>query len=176
MVIKCAKIEDFDKVVSFYKYVIEKTQEIEKYARWVYGLHPTDTMLLKYINQGAMYLLEEGDKIIGAMAVTMYQTNDYHCIAWDIDASDDEVAVIHLLCTNPEYQKQGVGKRMIHEGIIIAEKEMKKTVRLDALASNTPAHKMYQSLGFEFRGKQHLYAENTGWTDFLYFEYTQMCG
>ena len=44
-------------------------------------------------------------------------------------------------------------------------------VRLDALASNTPAHKLYERLGFEYRGKQHLYAENTGWTDFFFFDY-----
>mgnify|MGYP003291049725 FL=1 len=61
---------------------------------------------------------------------------------------------------------------MIRESINIAEKGLKKAVRLDALASNTPAHQMYQSLGFRYRGKQHLYAENTGWTDFLFFEYT----
>ena len=46
----------------------------------------------------------------------------------------------------------------------------KKSVRLDALASNTPAHKIYEALGFQYRGKQHLYAENTGWTDFFFFE------
>ena len=46
-----------------------------------------------------------------------------------------------------------------------------QAIRLDALASNTPAHKIYERLGFEYRGKQHLYAENTGWTDFYFFEY-----
>ena len=35
----------------------------------------------------------------------------------------------------------------------------------------TYAHKIYERLGFEYRGKQHLYAENTGWTDFYFFEY-----
>ena len=46
-----------------------------------------------------------------------------------------------------------------------------KAVRLDALASNKPAHRIYERLGFEYRGKQHLYAENTGWTDFYFFEF-----
>ena len=48
-----------------------------------------------------------------------------------------------------------------------------QAIRLDALASNTPAHKLYERLGFEYRGKQHLYAENTGWTDFYFFELKQ---
>lgn len=40
------------------------------------------------------------------------------------------------------------------------------------LASNTPARRMYERLGFEYRGKQNLYAENTGWTDFLFYEFS----
>ena len=35
---------------------------------------------------------------------------------------------------------------------------------------NTPARRLYEKLGFKYRGKQNLFAENTGWTDFLYFE------
>ncbi len=35
------------------------------------------------------------------------------------------------------------------------------------------AHRLYERLGFEYRGKQHLFAENTGWTDFYFFEYKQ---
>ena len=46
----------------------------------------------------------------------------------------------------------------------------KYAIRLDTLASNIPAQHMYEKLGFEYRGKQNLYAENTGWTDFLYYE------
>ncbi len=29
---------------------------------------------------------------------------------------------------------------------------------------------MYEESGFEYRGTQNLYADNTGWTDFLYYE------
>lgn len=35
---------------------------------------------------------------------------------------------------------------------------------------NTPARRLYEKIGFEYRGKQNLFAENTGWTDFLYYE------
>ena len=30
---------------------------------------------------------------------------------------------------------------------------------------------LYERLGFEYRGQQHLYAENTGWTGFYFYEY-----
>jgi len=62
---------------------------------------------------------------------------------------------------------------MIREAINLSVDSGMKSIRLDALASNTRAHKIYKRIGFEYRGKQHLYAENTGWTDFLFFELKQ---
>lgn len=52
----------------------------------------------------------------------------------------------------------------------IARKNGKKALRLDALASNSPAHRLYKNKGFVYRGTQNLYATNTGHTDFLFFE------
>ena len=65
---------------------------------------------------------------------------------------------------------KGLGERLIEEAILIARKAGKKALRLDALASNTPAHRLYAKKGFAYRGKKNLYAENTGWTDFFFFE------
>ena len=62
---------------------------------------------------------------------------------------------------------------MIREAIHLAQANGMKAIRLDALASNTPAHRIYERLGFGQRGQQHLYAENTGWTDFYFFELRQ---
>ena len=81
------------------------------------------------------------------------------------------MAVIHILAVSPDSQGTGIGSEMIREAVRMAQSNGIQAVRLDALASNTPAHKIYERLGFEYRGKQHLYAENTGWTDFYSFEY-----
>lgn len=166
-----ADISDFENIVELYKYVINHTSDMGKYARWVYGQHPTDEMIKEYIYKDAMYVLEEDGKLLAAMAVTLSQGDDYHSINWQQDLQDDEVAVVHILCVNPDYQKQKIGKRMIEEAIQLAKQTGKKAVRLDALESNTPAHKMYEALGFQCRGKLNLYAENTGWTNFLFFEF-----
>ena len=117
-----------------------------------------------------MYIYREQGVIVGAMAVTMYQGEDYHAIEWSQQVADDKAAVIHILAVSPDYQGKGIGSEMVREAINLAKEKDMWAIRLDALASNTPAHKMYKRLGFEYRGKQHLYAENTGWTDFYFFE------
>ena len=107
------------------------------------------------------------------MAVTMYQGEDYHAINWMQQVLDNKVAVIHILAVSPDSQGTGIGSEMIREAIRLARSKGMQAIRLDALASNTPAHKIYERLGFEYCSKQHLYAENTGWTDFYFFELKQ---
>lgn len=162
---------DFESIMDFYDDVITRTPEIERYARWSKGKHPTAEGIRAYIKEGSMYLYRKDDGIAGAMAVTMYQGEDYHAIEWSLQIADDEAAVIHILAVGPDCQGEGIGTEMIREAIRIAKMKGKKSVRLDALASNTPAHRIYERIGFEYRGKQHLYAENTSWTDFYFFEY-----
>ena len=120
-----------------------------------------------------MYIYREQGVIVGAMAVTMYQGEDYHAIDWSQQVADEEVAVIHILAVSPDSQGKGIGSEMIREVIRLAQNKGMQAIRLDALASNTPAHRLYERLDFEYRGKQHLYAENTGWTDFYFFELKQ---
>lgn len=170
MVLQRASLEDYDSIIAFYDDVIERTPEIEKHARWQHGKHPTADGIKSYVNEGCMYLYKEQDTIVRAMALTMYQGADYHAIGWSRQVQDDEVSVIHILAVSPDKQGTGIGSEMVREAINLAKAKGMKSIRLDALATNTPAHKIYERLGFVYKGKQHLYAENTGWTDFFFFE------
>ena len=170
MRLELATQNDFDAIIAFYDDVTARTPEMATYARWQKGKHPTVEGIRAYINEGSMYIYHERGVIVGAMAVTMYQSEDYHAIDWSQQVADDEVAVIHILAVSPDSQGKGIGSEMIREAIRIALSKGMQAIRLDALASNTPAHKIYKRLGFEYRGQQHLYAENTGWTDFYFFE------
>ena len=111
------------------------------------------------------------EKIAGMMAVELMQDEEYRGISWQIEASDSEVAEVHLLAVSPDHQKQGVGRHLIEEAQSIARSNGKKALRLDAIETNTPAQHMYESGGFRYSGRQRLYAGNTGWIEFLYYEY-----
>ncbi len=162
---------DFARVRDAYLDIIDHSTDIKKYARWEYGRHPTDESLMEYIDAGDMYMLMDGAAIAGAAGITLYQGGEYHPVRWRVDARDDEVMVLHLLGVIPRFQGAGIGKAMIRKALAIAAGKGLKACRLDTLASNTPARRFYESLGFVFCGKQHWYAENTGWTDFCLYEY-----
>ena len=151
--------------------VIRKTSDMARYGRWIYGLHPSEKMIEDYVSQGVMYYLEEGNDIAAAAALTPYQGENYHGIDWQVELSDAEVAVVHLLAVNPKLQKRGFAKMIMEEIIELAKTKGMKAVRLDALDCNVPAHRLYESLGFKKRDVRNWYASNTGWIDFYLFEY-----
>ena len=161
--------QDFQRIARFYQDVIARTEHMETYARWVYGQHPTDEMIHGYIRRGAMYCCKKGSSILSAAAVTQ-QGDDYHGAAWALPLRDDEVSVVHLLCVAPEWQGQGVARETMGLVIELSREMGKKAVRLDALTCNTPAHRLYGSLGFQKRDQRRWYADNVGWTDFFLYE------
>ena len=167
-----AQEKDFERVCDLYTRIIGETAGMEQYARWKKGLYPTEEGIRAYMAEGALYLLSDGDSLAGAMAITMEQGEDYHEIAWERKVPDNNVAVVHIFGVSPDYQRRGTGRDMLRKAILLARENHKKAVRLDALASNTPARHLYESEGFRYRGKRRRYADNTGWTDFCFYEYS----
>lgn len=163
--------KDFVRLTHFYRDVIMKTKNIDVYAKWVYGRHPTDEMIMEYIREGAMYFCEKDGFVISAAAVTPYQGEEYHHTAWSVEAADDEVAVIHILCVDPKQQKQGIAKGTIGLVIKLCQSLGKKAVRLDALSCNTPAQRLYEAVGFIKKGQERWFADNVGWMDFFLYEF-----
>lgn len=161
---------DLETVRARYISVIENTTDIEKHARWAYGRHPTDEGLRSYIENGEMYLLMDQDNIAGMVVIVMHQESDYEAVSWSEMLENDQVATLHLLAVCPEYRGRSLGLTILRLANELAKEKGKKAMRLDVLASNLPARRMYEKAGFSYRGKQHWYAENTGWTDFLLYE------
>lgn len=160
---------DFQRITQFYRDVIAHTEHMDLYARWVYGQHPTDEMIRRYIQSNTMYYCEKDGSIISAVAVTQ-QMEDYHGAAWSVSLGDDEVSVVHLLCVAPKFQKQGVACRTMGLVIELSREMGRKAVRLDALFCNTPAHRLYESLGFQKRDQRRWFADNVGLTNFFLYE------
>ena len=163
---------DLETVKEHYINVIKNTPEIEQYARWAYGKHPTDEGLRSYIENGEMYLLTDRGIVAGMVAIVMHQGPDYETVRWAEKLSNEQVSTLHLLAVVPDYRGQSLGRRILQEAIELSAKNGKKALRLDTLKTNLPAQHMYDKAGFSYRGEQYLYAENTGWTDFLYYEKT----
>ena len=97
-------IEEFESIIAFYDDVTDRTPDMERFARWQKGKHPTHDGIRAYIEEGSMFLYKENGAIVGAMAVTMYQGErlrvgeqssgmDYHAIEWSQQVLDNEAVM-----------------------------------------------------------------------------------
>ncbi len=173
------KIREFQKTIpgqeekklcKFYQYVSENSEHMGQFGKWIYGLHPTTEQIEIYIQSGFMYSFEEGGEILGAVAITPFQGAEYRYADWQMACRDKEVSVVHLLGVNPYHQGCSIAREIMGHTIDIARNHGSKAIRLDALACNIPAHRLYQSLGFQQRGVCNRYADNVGKAEFYLFE------
>ena len=165
-----ATLKDFQRLTEFYRDVIMYTEDMRIYGRWVYGEHPTDDMILGYIKSGSMYYCERDGIIVSAVGITLCQDEDYNDMLWSTSLKNNEVSVVHILCVNPKLQKQGIARETMELVIGLSRSLGKKAVRLDALSCNTPAQRLYESIGFKKMSCRRWYAENVGWADFFLYE------
>ena len=133
MKLELATQNDFDAIIAFYDDVTKNTSSIERYARWSKGKHPTVEGIKAYIDEGSMYQYRENDAIVGTMAITMYQGEDYHAIDWTHQVADDKVAVIHILAVSPDAQGKSIGSEMIREAIRLAHDNGMQAIRTEKI-------------------------------------------
>ena len=60
--------------------------------------------------------------------------------------------------------------RTMRAVIEMSRESGKKAVHLDALKCNTPARRLYESLGFSPAAERNWHTENAGQTDFVLYE------
>lgn len=161
---------DFEAVAAFYRHVIDHTEHMDIYARWIYGQHPSDKMIMDYITSGFMYMMKESEKITAVSAVADRQEANYRPVAWGIDTADDEVAVLHILCTDPYRTGEGIGTRMLEAIYENAKRDGKKAVRLDTFAANLPAQHLYEKNGYIKRGNTFWNVDDLGIEEFYLYE------
>jgi len=163
--------QDFNIVQSLYWDIIEAMKNSPFSPKWERGIYPTDASLSTFIEKKQMYLVQEDVMTMGAMVLNDEWSHGYEQARWQSDASDFEIAVIHLLGVHPSCTGRGVAKFLVTEARRIAMQQKKKAIRLDVLENNVPAQRLYESMGFLYCDTIQLFYEDTGSMDFKLYEY-----
>ena len=169
--IQAAKEAQFHEVRSFYHKLIDMMEGAEYHPQGEKGLYPTDEYLLSAIRRGTLYLGRLDGEPTAAMVVNSDCNEGYRQVNWRVQAADSEVSVIHILGVLPSHSGKGLAKSLVRHTFALARQKGHKAVRLDVLKGNLPAEKLYTGLGFQYITSVPMFYEDTGWTDFLLYEY-----
>lgn len=168
--IRKAEKYEYEKVLSFYYDVIELEKDLPYGPMWTKGVYPTDEMIHELVENEVMYVGLVDGRIVSAMALNSEVVEGYDKVSWKVDAGWEEVFVLHLFGILPEYRRKGVSRAMLSYADDEASRYGKKAIRLDVLAGNLPAEKLYPGCGYMYIETADVHYEDTGWDRFLMFE------
>lgn len=171
LTVKQGEMNELQTVISFYNDLIDALQDKISKPGWEKGVYPTHQFLEDSIKNHTLYIGIMDNNMVGVMIIDHNYAEGYDKIAWQIAADKEEVMVIHALGISPSCQGKGLAKAMISNAIDISKQLGAKTIRLDVLATNIPAAKLYPAMGFHYIDTIKLFYEDVGLTDFYLYEY-----
>lgn len=171
MELRLAREQEFLQVRGLYWDILDQMARAEYRPGWKKGIYPSDQWIRAALRESSLYTAREGDALIGAMALDHRSAEGYDSADWGVDAAGGEVSVIHALGVLPAWQGRGAGKCLVRGALETARRNGQRAVRLDVLGTNLTAQKLYERMGFQYRGTLQLYYEDTGLTDFRLYEY-----
>lgn len=71
---------------------------------------------------------------------------------------------------HPDFSGKGFAKTLITEALSMAKKQDLMVARLDMLAGNTSAERLYKGMGFQHIDTIQMYYYDAGWTHFKLYE------
>lgn len=171
MKIQLTTPEQFEEVRSFYHSLIDGMAAAGTPISWKKDIYPAPEALRSALDEGAMYLGYEGDRIAAAMVLDKHSNEGYAAVEWLTEADDDEVMVIHMLGVHPDFGQKGLGREMVEFAQKMAVDSGKTVIRLDVLVGNDRPERLYRRCGFQYVTTLPMYYENTGRVEFRFYEW-----
>lgn len=167
-----AASNEFESIRAFYWDLIDSMRQDGKGDNigWKKGIYPTDEFLKDSLADGTLFTLKDENELCGCVILNSTANEGYNGIKWSKALADSEILIPHALAVTPHRQGQGIGKCFMAKIFDFARESGKKAMRLDILATNTAAEKLYTSVGFRFVETKKLFYEDTGLTAYKMFE------
>ena len=171
MVITKAPGDAFPEVRAFYHSLIDALEGAPYHPMWQKDIYPAPEELKSAVEAQSLYVGRTGDRIAAAMVLNQACNDAYQAASWQSGIRHEDCLVIHMLGVHREFAGMGYAKDMVRYAIGHARSAGMKAVRLDVLKGNLPAERLYESLGFVYADTVPMFYEDTGWTEFLLYEY-----
>ncbi len=171
-----AEPDDEPAAQAAYRRIIEHLANTIDFPRWHAENHPTPGEVHEWVAAGELYIATSLDsdrleRIAGVVVLNHDAHEAYAKVGWAVEATPEEVMVIHALGVVPEFLRQGVARFLVDGSIRVAREQGCRAIRLDTFVDNTPARELYARYGFADLGVHEFRYEGTELTHFHLFEY-----
>ncbi len=141
--IRPAKVEDYSHLISLYKEVASKSGGI---------IRIDNEINFDYVNMFIENSMKKGLSLVAEFDSRIVA--EIHAYTPDIYAFRHMLSDLTIV-VHPEYQNQGIGKKLFRRFLEIVQREFRHILRIELYVreENTPIVKFYESLGFKNEGR-----------------------
>ena len=164
-----AACADLDALADLYRAVSQEVSGTDNDPIWEVGVYPTMEELARFIDEGAFYIAEVEGRMAGALVATHGSEDGYEDVAWRSDIPLEDSVIIHLFGMHPDFKGQGLARPIMEWVAYDLRATGERVLRLDVIAENVGAQRVYERLGFAQCGGAWLeYPDYQG--EFVFFE------
>lgn len=142
--IRLAGIQDSEKIYMLFEEAIRVMDE-NKIPQWD-ERYPNQEIIREDILNNQMYIGEIENQIACVFVLNQQYDAEYENGDWKY--LDSSFMVIHRLCVNPQFQRQGIGTKTMQIIEDMLKNDGIKAIKLDAFSQNPYALRMYEKLGY----------------------------
>tara|TARA_Y200000002_G_scaffold77010_1_gene60552 strand:- start:1755 stop:2264 length:510 start_codon:yes stop_codon:yes gene_type:complete len=108
--------------------------------------YPSKKIFKKDIESNSLYLARINKEIVGCIMLSENKDDVYKDIKW---LSEDNINLyVHRLAVHPQFQKKGIGRKMMDFAEDYAKLNNYESVRLDTFSKNERNNIFYKSRGY----------------------------
>lgn len=168
--VRKAEKEDIKELGILYDMIIDQQEFCPTSPKWTKGVYPTEATVGAEVGKGEVIIALDGDRIVGSIIRNHVKAPGYETAPWKADAADDEVFFIHTLGIHPDYQKKGVGRKLVAAVEDDGRENGMKAVRLDVILQNAPSKALFLASGYDYLGTFTLFYDSVEPQPFMLFE------
>ena len=150
--IRKATCADIDAVDEIYNRIHSEIENGNAATGWVRGVYPTRETAKASLEASDLFVEELDGKVVGTAIINQYQAEVYKDAAWQYNAPDEKIMVLHTLVVNPDVKGCGLGKAFVKFYEEYAKENGCTLLRMDTNEKNINARSFYKKLGFSEAG------------------------
>ncbi|MDO5418003.1 MAG: GNAT family N-acetyltransferase [Lachnospiraceae bacterium] len=148
--IEKASVQDLDGVEKLYNESVHYLETHINYPGWKCGIYPAREDAETAISEDSLYVVKENVQIIGSFILRHKPEDGYKKADWGIELGYDQIYVIDTFVIHPSVQRNGIGQTVMKYIIERSRREQMRAIRLDVVADNLPAIRLYEKAGFQY--------------------------
>ena len=149
MTFRKATEKDIDRIAEIYEEIHDEIEAERIVNGWVRGVYPIRLDAEESLAAGELFVEEEAGQVVAAGKINREQVDVYAQAAWEFDAPDDKVMVLHTLVVSPKAGGKGYGSAFVRFYEQYAREQGCPFLRMDTGEINRAARTLYKKLGYK---------------------------